>query len=91
MDRRSNGLVAMMPFRHLAVALLATAAAIVAGQAPDPAELILLNGRVFTADVRTPWAEAVAIRRANRGGRNQRHDQAARAPTPASSTSVAEW
>jgi predicted amidohydrolase YtcJ len=44
----------------LAVAL-AAAAAVVAGQAPDR-ELLLINGKVFTANAAAPWAEAIAIR-----------------------------
>jgi len=39
-----------------AVAMLAFA------QMPSAADLVLVNGRVFTADARTPWAEAIAIR-----------------------------
>jgi predicted amidohydrolase YtcJ len=46
---------------------LLTVLALVAGtaslsQSRDAADLILVNGRVFTADARMPWAEAVAVR-----------------------------
>ncbi|MDD9962588.1 MAG: amidohydrolase [Gammaproteobacteria bacterium] len=49
------------PFALLAVAALLPGC----GQAPQPADLILSAGRVYTLDESRPWAEAVAIR----GGR----------------------
>ncbi len=50
-----------IPFALLAVAALLSGC----GQAPQPADLILSAGRVYTMDEAMPWAEAVAIR----GGR----------------------
>jgi predicted amidohydrolase YtcJ len=44
------------------LALSAAAAASLAAQAPGPADLVLVNGRIFTADARTPWVDAIAIR-----------------------------
>ena len=35
---------------------------VVAQQRDAPADLILLNGRVYTVDATKPWAEAIAIR-----------------------------
>jgi len=49
------------PFALLAVAALLPGC----GQAPQPADLILSAGQVYTLDESRPWAEAVAIR----GGR----------------------
>src|SRR6185369_3507256 len=51
----------MLRLQSLAVAL--TTAVVVASQTPAAPDLILVNGRVFTADARVPWAEAVAVRR----------------------------
>jgi hypothetical protein len=51
--------------RHAAPALLALALAACTGPlpgAPLEADLVLLDGRVFTADPERPWAEALAIR-----------------------------
>jgi len=42
--------------------VLALIAATALGQSRDAADLILVNGRVFTADARVPRAEAVAVR-----------------------------
>ncbi|MCZ0941959.1 MAG: amidohydrolase, partial [Gammaproteobacteria bacterium] len=45
------------------LALLAVAALLPGcGQAPQPADLILSAGQVYTLDESRPWAEAVAIR-----------------------------
>jgi len=33
-----------------------------AGSAPEPADLILIHGRVYTVDSKHPWAEAIAVR-----------------------------
>ena len=53
----------MIRSQWLATTLVAAAAvAIAAAQTPPPADLVLVNGRVFTADTQTPWAEAIAIR-----------------------------
>ena len=49
-----------------AVLLLAGIASVVVAQPrSDPADLILLNGRVYTVNAAQPWAEGVAVR----GGR----------------------
>ena len=50
----------MTTVRSLTIALAAAAAVVVSAQAPD-ADLILINGKVFTADPAAPWAEAIAI------------------------------
>jgi predicted amidohydrolase YtcJ len=50
----------LLKLQSLALAL--TTAVLVASQAPAAPDLILVNGRVFTADARMPWAEAVAVR-----------------------------
>jgi predicted amidohydrolase YtcJ len=52
----------MIRRQWLTLALSAAVAATVAALTPGPADLVLVNGRVFTADARTPWAEAIAIR-----------------------------
>jgi predicted amidohydrolase YtcJ len=52
-------MVTMTTVRSLTIAL-AAAAVVVSAQAPD-ADLILINGKVFTADPASPWAEAIAI------------------------------
>jgi len=44
------------------LAALATLAVAARGSAAPPADLLLLNGKVFTADPAHPWAEAIAIR-----------------------------
>jgi predicted amidohydrolase YtcJ len=49
-----------MRFRLLAVVLALSAAAV--SRAEEPADLILTNARVWTADAAKPWAEAVALR-----------------------------
>jgi predicted amidohydrolase YtcJ len=49
------------PFRLLAVLLLA-AAAVPVGAASEPADLLLLNGAVYTVNDKQPRAEAVAVR-----------------------------
>jgi predicted amidohydrolase YtcJ len=53
----------MMPnFRQsLAAVLVAAGAAGLMAQGPPPADLILVNGRVYTVDAARPWVEAVAI------------------------------
>ena len=51
-----------MMLRLQSLALALTTAVVVASQTPAAPDLILVNGRVFTADPRMPWAEAVAIR-----------------------------
>src|SRR5215475_15036587 len=33
-----------------------------AGSAPEPADVIVIHGRVYTVDSKHPWAEAIAIR-----------------------------
>lgn len=48
--------------RTLRSAAAGAALAAVAACAPPAPDLVLLNGRVFTADPSRPWAEAVAIR-----------------------------
>jgi predicted amidohydrolase YtcJ len=48
--------------RFLLTVLALLAATANPGQSRDAADLILVNGRVFTADARMPWAEAVAVR-----------------------------
>jgi predicted amidohydrolase YtcJ len=56
----------MPPMVHRLAALSlasAVAAALVAGAAsPRPADLVLVNGRIYTLDAARPWAEAIAIR-----------------------------
>src|SRR6266508_3635298 len=52
----------MMMLRLQSVALALTTAVVVASQTPGAPDLILVNGRVFTADTRMLWAEAVAVR-----------------------------
>jgi predicted amidohydrolase YtcJ len=49
-----------MRFLLTILALVAVTANL--GQSRDAADLILVNGHVFTADARMPWAEAVAVR-----------------------------
>jgi predicted amidohydrolase YtcJ/enterochelin esterase-like enzyme len=48
----------------LAILLLPAAAGLLTAQsaAPAAADLVLLNGRVYTVDTARPWAEAVAVR-----------------------------
>jgi predicted amidohydrolase YtcJ len=53
-------MVTMSNIRSVAIAFAALAAVAVA-QVPD-ADLLLINGKVFTADTAAPWAEAMAIR-----------------------------
>ncbi len=48
-----------IPAAALSFAVLAVADG---GQKDVPADLILVNGRVYTVDIAKPWAEAVAIR-----------------------------
>jgi predicted amidohydrolase YtcJ len=48
--------------RLFVVTLAAGAMALALAQTRNTADLILINGRVFTADARSPWAEAVAVR-----------------------------
>jgi hypothetical protein len=52
----------MMMLRLQSLALALTTAVVVASQPSGAPDLILVNGRVFTADARIPWAEAVAVR-----------------------------
>jgi len=48
---------------HIAIALaFGGLVSVVAQQRDAPADLILLNGRVYTVDAAKPWAEAVAVR-----------------------------
>ncbi|HET7291132.1 MAG TPA: amidohydrolase [Vicinamibacteria bacterium] len=47
---------------HGSIAAGAVALAAASGAAEAPADLLLTNARVFTADERQPWAEAVAVR-----------------------------
>jgi predicted amidohydrolase YtcJ len=54
-------MVMMSKIRFTAIACAVLAAIGVAAQ-PDGAELMLTNGKVFTADQAMPWAEALAIR-----------------------------
>lgn len=51
-----------MAFRLLTTLAVAGTAAVFAQQARGPADLILLNGRIYTVDGARPWAEALAIR-----------------------------
>ena len=51
-----------MMLRLQSLALALTTAVVVASQPSGAPDLILVNGRVFTADARMPWAEAVAVR-----------------------------
>jgi predicted amidohydrolase YtcJ len=57
----------MMKATHwaAAAALLSSLAAYAAAPAAGPADLVLVNGAVYTQDAAQPWAEAVAVR----GGR----------------------
>ena len=48
--------------RHAALALLLASACATGAAAQERADLVLVNGRVFTADPLQPWAQAVAIR-----------------------------
>jgi predicted amidohydrolase YtcJ len=50
----------MMRSATVVIAVLTGAA--LAAQPPDAADLLLINGKVFTADAANPWAEAIAIR-----------------------------
>jgi len=50
----------MLRLQSLALAM--TTAIVAASESPAAPDLILVNGRVFTADARVPWAEAVAVR-----------------------------
>ena len=43
------------------IAVVAVAAGLAACGSPPPADLVLLNGRVYTVDAAQPWAEAVAV------------------------------
>jgi predicted amidohydrolase YtcJ len=54
-------MVTMSRIRFGAIACALLAAIGLAAQ-PDDAELLLINGKVFTANPAAPWAEAVAIR-----------------------------
>ena len=44
------------------LAILLSLSAVILAQRRDPADLILVNGRIYTLDAERPWAEAVAIR-----------------------------
>lgn len=46
----------------LVAAFVVAVAVGLAGQEPERADLVLVNGRVYTVDAARPWAEAVAIR-----------------------------
>jgi predicted amidohydrolase YtcJ len=49
--------------RHILLTVVAAAGAVgLIVQAQEPADLLLLNGRIYTVDTARPWAEAVAIR-----------------------------
>jgi predicted amidohydrolase YtcJ len=49
--------------RHILLTVVAAAGAVgLIVQAQTPADLLLLNGRIYTVDTARPWAEAVAIR-----------------------------
>ena len=49
--------------RHILLTVLAAAGAVgLIVQAQEPADLLLLNGRIYTVDTARPWAQAVAIR-----------------------------
>ena len=50
-----------MHVRYLAIAVSVLAAVAVAAQQRG-ADLVLVNGKVFTADPARPWAEAISIR-----------------------------
>ena len=56
------GLLTMLQIRTISIAIAALAAIAASAQAPDPADLILINGKVFTVDPAAPWAEAIALR-----------------------------
>jgi predicted amidohydrolase YtcJ len=43
------------------LAVAAIAASLTACSGPPPADLVLVNGRVYTVDAAQPWAEAVAV------------------------------
>lgn len=49
----------MARFRVLLLVL--AGAATIAAQTPPPADLVLVNGRIYTVDAQRPWAEAVAV------------------------------
>lgn len=51
-----------IPRQCLVASIVIAGAAGVAGQIREQADLLLVNGRVYTVDVARPWAEAVAIR-----------------------------
>ena len=51
-----------MRTKLIVATLVAYASLVAAQQAGGPADLILVNGRVYTVDAARPWAEAVAIR-----------------------------
>jgi predicted amidohydrolase YtcJ len=55
----------MTPMKTALIALVVTLSAVAIAQQRDAADLLLLNGRIYTLDAARPWAEAVAIR----GGR----------------------
>ena len=46
----------------VAVVAVVAAATLVAAQQRNPADLILVNGRIYTLDAARPWAEAMAVR-----------------------------
>jgi predicted amidohydrolase YtcJ len=49
--------------RHILLTVVAAAGAVgLIVQAQEPADLLLLNGRIYTVDTARPWAQAVAIR-----------------------------
>ena len=51
-----------MRSKLIVATLVASASLAAAQQAGGPADLILVNGRVYTVDAARPWAEAIAIR-----------------------------
>ena len=51
-----------MDTKLIVVGILAAAAFVAPQPAGGPADLILVNGRVYTVDAARPWSEAVAIR-----------------------------
>src|SRR5688572_28793450 len=50
------------PMKISVLAILLSLSAVILAQRRDPADLILVNGRIYTLDAERPWAEAGAIR-----------------------------
>jgi len=74
--------------RILVSALLVVLAFAGLAAQPDEVDLLLINGKVFTADPAAPWAEAVALR-GNRIAAPRRRSASSRAPIPIASMSPA--